>query len=111
MHARIGHGILLDQLVPGVRVYVVLVAEEALAVLSCPARILVFLPVLGRVLLPGFRCLAGFSSRLLRCLRHNRGINHLAATRNTALRLQMMAKALEQSLDQASLCQRLTEQP
>jgi hypothetical protein len=38
-------------------------------------------------------------------------VDHLAATRNVALRLQMMAKALEQSLDQASLCQRLTEQP
>src|ERR1039458_2350702 len=43
--------------------------------------------------------------------RHDRGINHLAATGNVALRLQMSAKALEQLLDQPSLPQRLTEQP
>jgi hypothetical protein len=32
--------------------------------------------------------------------RHDRGVNHLAAARNVALRLQMLAKALEQLLNQ-----------
>src|SRR5580693_8424078 len=117
MHARIGHVILPDQLVPGIRIDVVLVAKEALAVFLGPARILVFLPVLGRILLPLLRRLADlyglilFAAVALLGHRHDRGINHLAATRNIALRLQMMAKALEQSLDQAGLRQRLTEQP
>src|SRR6201981_520808 len=52
MHTRVGHVVLPDQLVLGIRIHVVLVAVEALAVLLGPARILVFLPVLGRVLLP-----------------------------------------------------------
>src|SRR5271155_1608656 len=117
MHARIGHVILPDQLVPGIRIAVVLVAKEALAVFLGPARILVFLPVLGRILLPLLRRLADlhglilFAAVALLGHRHDRGINHLAATRDIALRLQMMAKALEQSLDQAGLRQRLTEQP
>src|SRR5271169_6942515 len=117
MHARIGHAILPDQLVPGIRIDVVLVAEEALAVLLGPACILVFLPVLGRVLLPLLRSLAGlhrlilFAAVALLGHRHHRGVDHLAATRNVALRLQMLAKALEQSLNQAGLRQRLTEQP
>src|SRR5580700_9680673 len=58
MHARVGHVILPDQLVLGVRIHVVLVAVEALAVLLGPARVLVFLPVLRRVLLPRLRRLA-----------------------------------------------------
>src|SRR5271156_4779258 len=40
MHARIGNVILPDQLVPGIRIDVVLVAKEALAVFLGPARIL-----------------------------------------------------------------------
>src|SRR5580658_7407469 len=97
MHARIGHVILPDQLVPGIRIDVVLVAKEALAVFLGPARILVFLPVLGRILLPLLRRLADlyglilFAAVALLGHRHDRGINHLAATRNIALRLQMMA--------------------
>src|ERR1035437_6351309 len=43
MHARVGHVILPDQLVPGIRIHVVLVSIETLAVLLGPARILVFL--------------------------------------------------------------------
>ena len=39
MHGRIGHGIMPDQLVLGVRVHMVLVAEEAAAMLLRPARI------------------------------------------------------------------------
>src|SRR3974390_404381 len=46
MHTRVGHVVLPDQLVLGIRVDVVLVAVEALAVLLGPARVLVFLPVL-----------------------------------------------------------------
>src|SRR5450756_1981586 len=44
MHARVGHVILPDQLVPGIGIHVVLVSIETLAVLFGPARILVFLP-------------------------------------------------------------------
>src|SRR5277367_1556690 len=99
MHARIGHVILPDQLVPGIRIDVVLVAKEALAMFLGPARILVFLPVLGRILLPLLRRLADlhglilFAAVALLGHRHDRGINHLAATRNIALRLQMMAQS------------------
>src|SRR6516225_8640757 len=50
MHTRVGYVILPDQLVPGIRIHVVLVAIEALAVLLGPARVLVFLPVFRRVL-------------------------------------------------------------
>src|SRR5271169_2608985 len=52
MRTRVGHVLLPDQLVPGIRIHVVLVAVEALAVLLGPARVFVFLPVLRRVLLP-----------------------------------------------------------
>ena len=44
MHARVGHVILPDQLVPGIGIDVVLVSIETLAVLLGPARILVFPP-------------------------------------------------------------------
>src|SRR5665647_907721 len=53
MHARVGHVILPDQLVPGIGIHVVLVSIETLAVLLGPARILVFLPVFRRIFLPG----------------------------------------------------------
>src|SRR5450432_1573462 len=45
LHARVGHLVATDQFVLGIRVHMVLVAVEALAVLLGPARILVFLPV------------------------------------------------------------------
>src|SRR5450830_1169428 len=117
MHARVGHLVVTDQLVLGIRIHVVLVAVEALAVLLGPARILVFLPVFRRVLLPGLRRLAGLHVLILVAAitllgnRHDRGINHLAAARNVALRLQMLAKALEQLLNQTGLPQRLSKQP
>src|SRR3984893_17006840 len=106
MHTRVGHVVLPDQLVLGIRIRVVLVAVEALAVLLGPARILVFLPVFRRVLLPSLRCLAGLHVLILVAAvallgnRHDRGINHLPAARYVALRLQMLAKALEQLLNQ-----------
>src|SRR4029078_1495746 len=52
VHGRIGHGIMPDQLVLGVRVHMVLVAEEAAAMLLGPARIAVLLPHFGGLLLP-----------------------------------------------------------
>src|SRR6202051_2882181 len=52
MHARVGHVILPDQLVLGIRIHVVLVAVGALAALLGPPRVLALLPVLRRVLLP-----------------------------------------------------------
>src|SRR5262247_4675121 len=56
VHGRIGHGIMPDQLVLGVRVHMVLVAEEAAAMLLGPARIAVLLPQLGGLLLPPRWC-------------------------------------------------------
>src|ERR1700724_713555 len=96
MHTRVGHVVLPDQLVLGIRIHVVLVAVEALAVLLGPARILVFLPVFRRVLLPRLRRLAGLHVVILVAAitlfgnRDDRGINHLAAARNVALRPQML---------------------
>src|SRR4051812_12145382 len=52
VHGRIGHGIMPDQLVLGVRVHMVLVAEEAAAMLLGPARIAVLLPHFGGLLPP-----------------------------------------------------------
>src|ERR1022692_675633 len=80
MHARVGHLVVTDQLVLGIRIHVVLVAVEALTVLLGPARILVFLPVFRGVLLPFFWCLAALHGLLLCAAitllgnRHNRGI-------------------------------------
>src|ERR1700676_4332535 len=59
MHTRVGHVVLPDQLVLGIRIHVVLVAVEALAVLLGPARVLVLLPAFRRDLLPSLRRLAG----------------------------------------------------
>src|ERR1700724_2183340 len=93
------------------------VAVEALAVLLGPARVFVLLPVFRRVLLPRLRRLASLHVVILVAAvalfgnRHDRGINHLAAPRNVALRLQMLAKALEQLLNQTGLRKRLSEQP
>src|SRR5208282_4041108 len=114
MHARVGHLVVTDQLVLGIHIHVVLVAVEALTVFLGPACILVFLPVFRTVLLPFLWCLAGlhglilFAAITLLGYRHDRSINHLAATGNVALRFQMPAKALEQLLDQPGLPERLT---
>src|SRR5438046_10579678 len=56
VHGRIGHRIMPDQLVLGVRVHMVLVAEEAAAMLLGPARIAVLLPHFGGLLLPRRWC-------------------------------------------------------
>src|ERR1035438_9622141 len=66
MHARVGHLVVTDQLVLGIRIHVVLVAVETLTVLLGPARILVFLPVFRAVLLPFLWCLAGLHGLILR---------------------------------------------
>jgi hypothetical protein len=60
MHTRVGHVVLPDQLVLGIRIHVVLAAVEALAVLFGPARVFAFLPA--------FRGFFSQSSRLLRRL-------------------------------------------
>src|ERR1700759_4781007 len=109
MHAGVGHLVLPNQFALGIRIHVVLVAVEALAVLLGPARILVFLPVFRRVLLPSRGRLASLHLLILVAAiallgnRHDRGINHLAATRNVALGLQMLAKALKQLFNQTGL--------
>src|SRR4051812_30729508 len=117
MHTGVGYVVLPDQFALGVRIHVVLVAVEALAVLLGPARILVFLPVFRRVLLPSLRRLAGLHLLILVAgisllgNRNDRRINHLAAARHVALRFQMLAKTLEQLLNQTGLAKRLAEQP
>src|SRR6478609_2292400 len=72
MYTRVRHVILPDQLVPGIRIHVVLVAVEALAVLLGPAASLSFCRFFAGFfshasgVLPAFT--SSFSSRLLRCL-------------------------------------------
>src|ERR1700678_3162172 len=117
MHARVGDVILPDQLVPGIGIYVVLVSIEPLAVLLGPARILVFLPVFRWIFLPGPRRLAGLHILIfvtaITLLRNwnDRRINHLAAASGLALCFQMLAKTLEQFLNETGLRKRLPEQP
>src|ERR1700682_4248545 len=54
-----------DELVHAVDANMVLVAVEAVVVLLGPARILVFLGILGRLLLPALRRLAGLDRLIL----------------------------------------------
>src|SRR5438128_7273800 len=117
VHGRVRRIPFADQLVRLVHAEVVLVAEEARIVLLRPARVLVLLGILGGLLLPSLRRLAG-PDRLVLLLRvalpghrHNRGVNNLAAARNIALSLKMLAEALKQLVDQPGLRQRLTKQP
>src|SRR5467141_3762978 len=117
VHGRVRRIPFADQLVRLVHADMVLVAVEALVVLLRPARVRVLLRILGRLLLPSLRCLAGLD-RLVLLLRvallghrHNRGVNDLAAARNVARGLEMLAEALEQLVDQPGLRQRLAKQP
>ena len=102
---------------PGVGVDVVLVAEEAFAVLLGPARVLVLLPVFRGFLRPVLGRLAGLDRFVLVARvallghRHDRGVDHLPAARDIALGLQMLAEALEQRLDQPGFRKLLAEQP
>src|SRR5450631_3751759 len=98
-YRRTGHLVAPDQLVLGVRIHVVLVAKKALAVLLRPTGVAILLPQLRGFLLPVRRRLTslhGFvlvtAVALLRH-RHDRGINHLTATRHVALRRKMLVKA------------------
>src|SRR5712675_40069 len=117
VHGRIAHGIMPDQLVLGVRVQMVLVAEEAAAMLLGPARIAVLLPQLGGLLLPPCRCAASpqlvvlVTTVPLRRHRHDTGIDDLPATRHVALGRKMLVKTLKQLFDQPGLGQLLAEQP
>src|SRR3954466_5100968 len=117
MHTGVGYVVLPDQFALGIRIYVVLVAVEALAVLLGPARILVFLPAFRRVQLPSLRRFAGLYVLILVPVipllgnPNHPGITHLAAARNVAFRFQMVAKALEQLLNQTGFRKRFAEQP
>src|SRR2546421_1510372 len=115
VHGRVRRIPFADQLVRFVHAEVVLVAEEARIALLRPARVLVLLGILGGLLLPSLRRLAGLD-RLVLLLRvallghrHNRGVNDLAAA--PALSLKMLAEALKQLVDQPGLRQRLAKQP
>src|SRR5262245_39520988 len=117
VHGRVRRIPFADQLVRLVHAEVVLVAEEARIVLLRPARVLVLLGILGVLLLPSLRRLAGLD-RLVLLLRvallghrHNRGVNDLAAARNIAFSLKMLAEALKQLVDQLGLRQRFAKQP
>src|SRR3981189_1565337 len=107
MHGRVRRTPFADQLVRLVHAEMVLVAVETLVVLG----------ILGGLLFPSLRPLAGLD-RLVLLLRvallghrHNRGVNDLAAARNVALGLEMLAEALKQLVDPPGLRQRLAKQP
>src|SRR5262245_4873646 len=101
VHGRIGHSIMPDQLVLGVRVHMVLIAEEAAAMLLDPARIAVLLPQLGRLLLPPCRCAPSLQLGVLvttvplRRHRHDTGVDDLPATRHVTLGRKMLVEAIE----------------
>src|SRR4051794_30911537 len=90
-----------DQLVPGVRVHMVLVAEEAATMLLGPARIAVPLPHFGGLLLPSRRCppslqLGVFGTTVpLRRDQHDTGVDDLPATRHVALGRKMLVEAVK----------------
>src|SRR5262249_2980070 len=93
-----------DQLVLGVRVHMVLVAEEAAAMLLDPARVAVLLPQLGGLLLPSSRrCAPSLQLGVLiptvplRRHRHDTGVDDLPATRHVALGRKMLVKAVTAS--------------
>src|SRR5215510_1675015 len=117
VHGRIGHRIMPDQLVLGVRVHMVLVAEEAAAMLLDPARVAVLLPQLGRLLLPPCRCAPSLQLGVLvttvplRRHRHDTGVDDLPAPRHVAPGRKMLVEAVEQLFDQPGLGQLLAEQP
>ena len=83
VHGRIGHRIMPDQLVLGVRVHMILVAEEAAAMLLGPARIAVLLPHFGGLLLPRRWCASSLQLGVLvatvplRRHRHDTGVDDL----------------------------------
>jgi hypothetical protein len=84
----------------GVRIDVVLVAKEALAVLLRPACVAILLAQLGRLLLPLRRRLsaftASFSSRLLRCF----GTGTIVASTRLGFHLHFeVRKGLDQIVD------------
>src|SRR5512139_1000412 len=95
----------------------VLVAEEAAAMLLGPARIAVLLPQLGGLLLPPRRCAPSpqlvvlVTTVPLRRHRHDTGVDDLPATRHVTLGRKMLVEAVEQRLDQPGLRQLLAEQP
>src|SRR5213595_773794 len=115
MDCRVAHVVAPDQLVLGIRIHVVLVSKEALTVLLRPACILVFLPVLGRLLLPMVGRLAALDGLVLLVRvtlsghRYDGGIDDLPTASNVPLRAEMLVKAIEKRLDQASLGELLAE--
>ena len=117
VYTRVGNPVGADQLVPGIGVHVILVTEEAVPMLLRPTRILVLLAVLRRLLLPVLGRGAGLDLVILVTTvalprhRHDRRVDQLATTGDVALGLEMLAKALEQLVDQARSGQLLAEQP
>src|SRR3954464_13837864 len=85
VHGSIGHGIMPDQLVLGVRVHMVLLAEEVAACLLGPARIAVLLPHFGGLLLPPRGCAPSLQLGVLvttvplRRHQHDTGVDDLPA--------------------------------
>src|ERR1700675_1944720 len=117
VHAGVGNPVGADQFVPGIGVHMVLVAKEAAPMLLRPTRVLVFLPVLRRTLLPVLRSGAGLDLLVLVAAVtltghwYDRGVDHLATPRDVALGFEMLAEPLEQLVDQTRLGQLLAEQP
>src|SRR5258705_4754456 len=99
VHARVRLRVPADELVRAVDANVVLVAVEALVVFFGPARILVFLGILGWLLMPALRRLAGLDrlvlapAVVLHGRGYDRGIDDLAPARDIALGLEMLVDA------------------
>src|SRR5262245_48396876 len=96
---------------------ILIVPRRARAFFPTRPRVLILLGIPGGLLLPSLRHLAGLD-RLVLLLRvallghrHNRGVNDLAAARNIAFSLKMLAEALKQLVDQLGLRQRFAKQP
>src|SRR5260370_41083555 len=99
VHGRVRRIPFADQLVRLVHADMVLVAIEALVVPLRPARVRVLLGILGGLLLPSFRRLAGLDRLVLLLLLallfhpHTPSFNSLTAPPNAARGLQMLPEA------------------
>jgi hypothetical protein len=91
-----------DQLVLGVRVDMVLVAEEAAAMLLGPARIAVLLPQLGGLPVCGPQFVVLVTTVPLQRHRHDIGVDDLPATRHVALGRKKLIKTRRRTEEPAS---------
>src|SRR3546814_177691 len=117
MHRGAADDVTPHQLVAPINADMVLVAKVRLSMLLGPARILVFLSVLCRFLLPLKRGLARLYCRIILARvtlarRGNNGrVNDLSAHRQITLGLEIAVKLIEQPFDRARLGQGFAIEP